>query len=471
MTDNSKHWITAFNKCNFPILKKSREKLDALRENEDDIKINDLLEIARLDPGIALTLLRYAGTRQKKEITTLSHAILLISIPQTLKILSGLTVLEEKYPADIALFIKQLYTQHYLIAYLSMDWAIYRKESETNELFTAGLNHDFFILIVSLIEYEKAKALLKIRDKDKNRKEREIELLGSDINFLSEKVAKSWRLPELICESYSEHHHNPKITGIRLASDLVEWIYTKQSILYPESILGQVAEYLHVPLHKAPSIINKSIVSVLRHTYQRLPEKRLVRIFMSLSVLKNQTLNFEQDKKQTLSDFVQQLTTTKTKKNTGQLIHLSTKALYEGAGIPRVLFFAFNKNANILNLFSQKVNKQSTELKHLSISLELNRLFSQLMKKEQTLIINTRNKHKYIDFLPSILKPTNPKTTIIINSIYVNNKKLGCLFIDFEENEKELSNQHIKSYKIICKALKAAIESNLSKKNSIKKVA
>ena len=111
MPDNLSHWVSIANACEFPVLASSRRKLITLLDNEQNIKVNDLLEIARLDPGFSMTLLRHAGTKQKKEITTLSHAILLISIPQTVKILSKLPVLEKKLSTQIVSNIKQLYAR------------------------------------------------------------------------------------------------------------------------------------------------------------------------------------------------------------------------------------------------------------------------------------------------------------------------------------------------------------------------
>ena len=326
--------INAANTCEFPVLSSSRRKLIALLDNEQNIKVNDLLEIARLDPGFSMTLLRHAGTKQEKEITTLSHAILLISIPQTVKILSKLPILERKLSPQIVSSMKQLYARQYLTAFIAREWSVLRKESETNELFTAGLNRGFFHFILYLIEPDKATNLEKILLTNKTEHlVQEQELFGKTINELSKEIADCWKLPELIRESYSGKHHNPKITGIRLASELVEWVYSNSSIQYPEKLISLIAEYIRKPVDQAPGVINKVIMNVFRQTHHKLPNQPLLRIFMSnTSTLTPSSMAKNKDNKKTLSKYIKLL---RSHKSIRDSVEIAVKAMNQGIGFSR----------------------------------------------------------------------------------------------------------------------------------------
>ena len=470
MPDNLPDWITTANACELPVLSSSRHKLITLLDNEQNIKVNDLLEIARLDPGFSMTLLRHAGTKQKKEITTLSHAILLISIPQTVKILSQLPVLEKKLTPQIVSSMKQLYSRQYLTAFLAREWSILRKESENNELFTAGLNRGFFHFILYLIDPKKAVDFEKsLLSNNPGKLNQEKKILGRTANELSEAIAKRWRLPELILESYSGKHHNPKITGIRMATELVEWIYSNSSIQYPDELVSRIAEYIRIPVHQTPGMINKTIIKVFHQAYNKLPNQPLLRIFMSNDAsIYSPSMTDNKDDKKILSRYIKLLRSTT---STRDLIKIAVEAIHKGVGFSRVLFMSYDKNENSLKGHTQAIENSLPDLIPVSVSLDLNKLYKQLLKKEQILIINKKNQHKYCIFLPEIVRPLTPNATIIMSSIYINGRLLGCVFVDHGKSNKQITTEELISYKSICKELKAAIESASRNSISCKKVA
>ncbi len=158
-------------------------------------------------------------------------------------------------------------------------------------------------------------------------------------------------------------------------------------------------------------------------------------------------------------------------KSTRELIEITIKAMKEGIGFSRVIFMPYDTKEKCLKVKFQSLDKGLPNLGSLMISIELNKLFNQLLKKEQTLCINSKNQHKFIDILPDALRPMKPSATIIINSFYINNKVTGCFFVDHGKSDKLLTSTELQSFKLICTELKTAIESNLTKKNHVKKVA
>lgn len=476
MPDTMSHWIKTFTDCELPVLYKSKHRLYELQENEQDITVTVLAEIARQDPGFSISILRHAGRSKKKEITTLSHAISLISIPLVIKMLTDLQALEKTLDKKTVSKIMNTYSFLHQTAYMAKEWSILRKESENNEIFTAGLNRGFLRFMLYLIDPDKAIELEKIYlTPDDNHKTKEKELLGNNVDAISEAIAKSWKLPELICESFSGKHHNPKITGIRLATELIHHIHTYSSIQYPEELIERIATYIRTPLNLAPGKINKIIVGILHNSHGFLPKQPLLRIFMSYPASINKPLkpiiDSSYQRKKILSECIKLIRSDTSEKTNKQLIDLSLKALREGGGFSRVLFMSFQTNENQLKLISRAFDNDIPDIKQLSIDLDLNKIFQQLLKKEQLLSITSKNQHKYNDLLPKALRPLTSSATIIVNSFYIKDKPVGCFFVDHGKKVQQLTSNDLKLFRFICAELKAGILSSLNNKRQSKKVA
>lgn len=63
---------------------------------------------------------------------------------------------------------------------------------------------------------------------------------------LSRAIARAWHLPCLIRESFADQQHSPKLAGIRLASELVQWLYIHKCYDYPEKLFQKVTAYMRV---------------------------------------------------------------------------------------------------------------------------------------------------------------------------------------------------------------------------------
>jgi HD-like signal output (HDOD) protein len=477
-------WIKAFTECEFPVLYESKKKIHDLQEDERDITVTILADIAKHDPGFSINLLRRAGLGSKKEVTTLSHAISLISIPLAIKMLTDLPQLEKVMDKRDLKKLLDIYAFQHHIACIAKQWAELRKESEINEIYTAAFNRGFFSFMLYSIDPDKARQVEQIYfSNNSNHALEEKKLLGHSVDEISEAISKNWSLPELIRESYSGKHHNPKITGIKLATEMMHYIYSHSSIHYPEEALKRIADYMRMNIEIAPNKLNRLLINSIRDGKQYLPYQPLLLILMSHpSEVKRKTQKkkteikvepvVEENQKNTIfSDAIKLLQSKEQNKSAKELIEITMHALKEGVGFSRILFIPYDKKENCLDVKFEMLDKGLMTIKPLRVLIELNKLFSQLLKKEQTLCINPKNQHKFSHLLPEKLRPLKPNATIIINSFYVNKSITGCFYVDHGETNKQLTTNELKLFKIICSELKSALENNLQKKNPIKKVA
>ncbi len=476
MANKLSNWIKVFSNCEIPVLYTSRHRIYELQRHEQDITVTVLTEIARQDPGFSISLLRHAGRSTNKEITTLSHAISLISIPLVIKMLTDLPMLEKVLDKNTAANIFKVYAHQYQIAFIAKEWSVLRKESENNEVFTAALNRGFIRFLLYIIDPDKADELEKVYlSPDENHKIKEEELLGYNVDEIAQAIAQNWQLPELIRESYSGKHHNPKITGVRLATEFMHQIVSRSSVQYSDELISRAADYIRLPAKQTPGRINGIIIHSIRNSQQYLPYQPLLRLMMSYSPsIKEEpevktVINTQ--KHNALSHYITLLRSNNSNSTTRELVEIAVTAMKECIGFSRVVFMSFDSNEKCLKMYLQKINRDIPNLKHLSISLELNKLFKQLLKKEQTLCINYKNQHKFSDLLPDLLRPMQKNATIILKSIYVDKKIAGCFFVDHGQTDKQLTSNELQSFKTICTELKAAIESMIIKRKLAKKAA
>lgn len=481
MAKTLSNWIKTFNDCEIPVLNKSKSKLQDLQENEQDITVTVLANIARQDPGFSINILRHACKSNRREITTLSHAISLIGIPLVVKMLLRLPELEKTLNQTLLSKVLNEYSRQYFTAFIAKEWSQLRKESENQEIYTAALNRGFVRFILYFIDSDKAIKLEKIYlAPDENHKIKEKELLGSNVDEIAQAIAKNWNLPELIRENYSGKHHNPKITGIRLVAELLRQIYSHSSIQYPEELINRVAEYIRIPVDQTPGKINSIIINAIRNSEEHIPCHPLLQMMMYCpSSIKKENIETKIKIKKlkgspgnvTFTDYIEIIRSKDTDKSTQDLIAVAIKALKDGIGFSRAIFMQFDTNEKCLGVKVHLQDKELPNIKQLRISMELNKLYSQLLKKEQTLCINPKNQHKYSHLLPEKLRPLKSSATIILNSFYVNNRIIGSFYVDYGNKDKLLTPYDLKLFKAICTELKTAIEFSIENKKAIKKVA
>lgn len=481
MINTLSNWIKTFNDCDIPVLNKSKSKLLFLQENEEDITVTVLADIARQDPGFSINILRHACKSKNREITTLSHAISLIGIPLVVKMLTRLPELENTLNPMISSKVLNEYSRQYFTASIAKAWSLLRKESENQEIYTAALNRGFVRYVLYFIDSDKAIKLEKIYLRpDQNHKIQEKELLGNNVDEIAQAIAKNWNLPELIRENYSGKHHNPKITGIRLVAELLRQVYSHSSIQYPEKLINRIAEYIRVPVDQAPGKINAIIINAIRNSEEHIPCHSLIQMMMCYpSSIKKEHIECKPEIKKNeaipentiFADCIEIIRSKNTDKSTRELIEIAIKALKEGIGFSRAVYMHYDTNENCLAVKIHSQDKELPNIKQLRISIELNKLYSQLLKKEQTLCINPKNQHKFSHVLPEKLRPLKSSATIIINSFYVNNQVIGSFYVDYGKKDTLLNPHDLTSFKAICSELKTAIEFSIEKKKLIKKVA
>ena len=394
MANKLSNWIKVFSDCEIPVLYTSKHRIYELQRDEQDITVTVLTEIARQDPGFSISLLRHAGRSTEKEITTLSHAISLISIPLVIKKLTDLPVLEKVQDKDTAAKVFKIYAHQYQIAFMAKEYSILRKESENNEVFTAALNRGFIRFLLYIVDPDKADGLEKIYlSPDENHKIKEKELLGYRVDEIAQAIAQNWQLPELIRESYSGKHHNPKITGIRLATECMHQIYSHASVYYPEELINRAAEYIRTPVNRTPGTINWIIIHSIRNSQKYLPYQPLLQLMMSYSapIKKESEVNtvVNTQKNNTLSHYIKLLRSNNSNNNTRELIEIALTSMKECIGFSRVAFMSFDSNDKGLNIYLQKINKDLPKLNHLRIPLELNKLFNSTIKKKNRYYAST----------------------------------------------------------------------------------
>jgi HD-like signal output (HDOD) protein len=123
--------------------------------------------------------------------------------------------------------------------------AVYRRESNVERLFVAGMLHDIGQVVLASARPELSREILELqRDTGRFYLELELERLGFDHAELGGALLKKWKIPTSICEPVTCHHNPASAEQFRLETALIHLA----DIICHAMELGQGAEWGVPPL-------------------------------------------------------------------------------------------------------------------------------------------------------------------------------------------------------------------------------
>jgi len=123
--------------------------------------------------------------------------------------------------------------------------AVYRRESNVERLFVAGMLHDVGQVVLASARPELIREILEVqRDTGRFYLELEQERLGFDHAELGGALLKKWKIPASICEPVTCHHNPASAEHFRLETALIHLA----DIICHAMELGQGAEWGVPPL-------------------------------------------------------------------------------------------------------------------------------------------------------------------------------------------------------------------------------
>lgn len=219
-------WVQYFDQVDIPVLRRTVDELARFKEIEDDLNGRELADAIMHDPLMTLKVLRYLhhhhSRRQAQEITTISHALMMVGTTPFFKHFSKLTVLEEALKDHQAGLtgVRRTMSRARHAALYAQDWAALRHDIESDEVTIAALLRDLAEMLMWCFAPRLMMTVRALMQHDKTLRSADAQkkVFGFRGIELQLALVREWHLPELLRTLMDEDHADkPRAKNVSLA--------------------------------------------------------------------------------------------------------------------------------------------------------------------------------------------------------------------------------------------------------------
>ncbi len=207
-------WTRYFREAPIPVLAKTSEALEALREDEDNVDANSLASVIECDPLMSLKLLAHVASKRRAENATETESI------TTSLVMTGIspffrnfglqpTVEDHLHDQPQALEgLGALMRRADRAAQFATGFAVHRGDTDVGVIRLAAYLHDFAEMLMwchaptlqlRIVQAQQADATLRSATVQRV-------VLNIELDDLRQALMKLWRLPELLVRISDDRH-------------------------------------------------------------------------------------------------------------------------------------------------------------------------------------------------------------------------------------------------------------------------
>lgn len=201
--------------------------------NQDEVDIDELTQRISFEPTIVMRLLRVCNSPFygiKGTVSSINRAVQILGLANVKQIVNALVLVSRLPLTKNALILENFWQHSISVAVLSDEIASHLGSKDKNQVFTAGLLHDFGQLLLATWYPDQYKLLLQETIKDGNDLfELEKQYFGLDHGEVGALLAEQWSFPSELCIAL-HYHHMPELNNSELA-----WILFVANIMHKMS--------------------------------------------------------------------------------------------------------------------------------------------------------------------------------------------------------------------------------------------
>jgi HD-like signal output (HDOD) protein len=197
-----------------PVLRSSVIELARLRENEDNVTARDISEVILRDPMLTLKVLRYLqdhrGSSQVREITTVSHAVMMLGVTPFFREFREMDVVEDilaQRPHALEGFMGVVARACHAASHAG-EWAALRHDIESDEVVIGALLHDVAEMLLWCLAPESMTCIAERMHQDRTLRSvmAQEDVLGFRVLDLQLALVDRWHLPVLLNSLMDDEH-------------------------------------------------------------------------------------------------------------------------------------------------------------------------------------------------------------------------------------------------------------------------
>lgn len=432
--------LAALEAGDLPVLARSAREMEKLLPRGERVAPKDIIDIVMRDPFFTLNVLRTISARKKSrltgEVTTIEHAIMMFGVRPFLERFNQLKTLEDQFHTDHAALIplRRAISRAHHAACQARDWAIQRKDMESEEVYiAAALNEIAELMLLLYAPALAAKLTEDIRRDPVGTVAAQRALLGFDLPSLHQSILNICRLPDLLCELTDPRRMElPRVLNVQLAASLARHTEFDWHSKALQADIEAVAALLHISLSDTIAHIHRSAVLAARawQWYMAPPAARWLPLLPPVPV-------------------PSVVATTEPKFDTPQTaIAWAMRNLNKQVGLSRVVLALYAPQQRVLR---GKVNVGAADspLAAFELSLAQDHLFSRLMNKPQSVWFGAPNTSSLNPFVTGEITRVVGQGDFFASSIFINGKAFALLYADCRGEDAALDETAYQAFKQI----------------------
>jgi HD-like signal output (HDOD) protein len=429
--------------------------------------IDHLSRVAERDPGITLRLLRTINSLQRQrlrtEITTLTHAQMMLGIDTLKGIPRGMKRAEDlEPPLRARLFRSYMLACHR--AEFARDFARLRRDLDANEIYVVALLYD---LGKMLLDQQMPAEMAKVREIRASRgmepAEAQYVSLGFTLDELTVALARQWKLPQLLIDTlHGEAAQNGRSLGIIYAHRLIRAVDRHGWYGPPtHDLMEQIADYLLIDAGSAARHIHQTAAHIAGETtiFRLRPlavalllpppaeERQKSREMIETSGPSAPFCLAPQP--QIIRPIIHDLQRTleQGKLTLQQLFESILHAMHEGLGLNRCVFALLTHERDRLRGRCIVSSDDDPHFNRFEIALDQTNIFSRLMDKPQSFWLHAGNRQRFAPLIPVAVQRLIQVDGFVAMSIFVHHRPLGLIYADRKARNVQIDAGTYKRFK------------------------
>jgi HD-like signal output (HDOD) protein len=220
-------WAAWLGSRELPVLARTLHEIEAAARDRDRVSAAHVAEVVLHDPLATVRLLRYIQqhrkARQVADITTISHALMMLGLEPFFRTFDGVASLERMLasrPRALAGAMCVMSRARHA-ALCAREWARKRHDLEVDEVVVAALLHEMAELMMWCFNHEKMLDINQLREVRVVSRSTTAQraVLGFALLDLQLKLTERWDLPPLLHDLMDDHQsRKPRVLNVSLAT-------------------------------------------------------------------------------------------------------------------------------------------------------------------------------------------------------------------------------------------------------------
>lgn len=437
----------------------------------DKATLAEMTAVVERDPGLTVYLLRQANNQTagplRSEVTSVEQALMIMGTDQVSALPNKLPVLEDTLTEAARQQLLETFARAYHAARQAIDWASLRHDMSPDEVFAATQLHFLGEMFVAMYAPDVVSQIRQVQQQDRiAAEEAQYVVLGFSFDQLTARLARQWRLPQLVLEAlHPENARYPRAYGIMLAVQLAreaarDW-YTPRMLQLEQD----AADWLEREPDSIVAGVHRLAVEVARDSglygvppaAVRLPQVLPPEEPAAPALQSGTEAQAETDagiclmpQLAVLQDLLHQLKQASRSMPVYQLLSLILKGMHDGIGLNRVVFARLDPEARLLRAEKIIGADNDPHFSRFEIALDEPHLLQRLMDKHQAVLINDTTRSKFWSLVPDQFQKLIGINSFVAMSVFLDGRPFGLFYGDRHNNACQIDEKSYQYFKTIC---------------------